>query len=94
MKQYELMTITDIDLGEDGSRDISNKIKDLIASKKGKVLDSDFWGKRRFAYEIDHKSEGFYEVMNFELPADAVSALKSELNYITGLVRYLVTATN
>lgn len=93
MKQYELMTISKIGLGEDGARTLSNQIKDLITSKKGKILDSDFWGKRKFSYEINHETEGYYEVINFELDTKYVPDVKNKLKYINGLVRYLVSAT-
>ncbi len=91
MTQYELMTITDLNVGEDGARSISNQIKDIITAKKGKILDSDFWGKRKFSYEIDHKDEGFYEVIKFELDSEEVPDVKLRLNLINGLTRYLVT---
>ena len=94
MKQYEIMTITKVGLGEDGARSISNQIKDLITGNKGKVLDSDFWGKRAYAYEIDHEVEGFYEVINFELDPKYVPEIKKKLNIMEGLVRYLVTSTD
>jgi small subunit ribosomal protein S6 len=93
MKQYEIMTITKVALGEEGARSISNEVKDLIASNKGKVLDTDTMGKRRFAYEIDHETEGFYEVINFELDPSKVPNIKSKLNYVNGLTRYLITST-
>lgn len=92
MKEYELMTITKQTLGEDGARSISNQVKDLITSNKGKVLDSDFWGKRKFAYEINHEVEGYYEVIKFEAPSEILPDLKTKMNYIDGLIRYLVTA--
>ena len=93
MKKYEIMTICDLSLGEDGARDISNKVKDLISTGKGKVLDSDFWGKRTFSYEINHQKEGYYEVINFELDQKSLAEFKQKLNLINGLVRYLITAT-
>ena len=93
MKHYELMTITNIDLKEEGARDISNSIKDLISSLGGSIKDTDTWGKRKFAYEINHKSEGFYEIINFEVNPSALADLKQKLNLINGLVRYLITAT-
>lgn len=91
MKKYELMTITDLDLGEDGARDLSNEIKDIISSLKGKVLDSDFWGKRKFAYKIKNKTEGFYEVMEFEIKPEELNPFKKKLNLQEKLVRYLIT---
>lgn len=92
MNKYELMTIANIKLGEDGAVKVSNSIKDLISSLNGKVLDSSFWGKRKFSYEIKHEDEGFYDVITFELPQEMAKELRTKLNYMTGLVRYLVTA--
>lgn len=91
MKKYELMTITNINLGEDGARDLSNDIKDIISSLKGKVLDSDFWGKRKFAYKIKGQTEGFYEVIEFEIVPSELNVFKKKLNLQEQLVRYLIT---
>jgi len=48
MKKYEIMTISKSKLGEDGSRNLSNSVKDLISSFRGTVLDNNFMGKRGF----------------------------------------------
>ena len=93
MKKYELMTITKLSLGEEKAREISNSIKDQISKLKGKIINSDFWGKRRFAYEINHDTEGFYEVVEFEVEPSQVLELKNMLNSQEGLVRHLITAT-
>lgn len=85
------MTITDLDLGDNGAQTLSNNIRDMIISYNGKVLDSKFWGKRKFAYEINHKQEGFYDIIEFELAPSKVGEFKSKLNYVDGLVRYLVS---
>ena len=93
MKKYELMTIMKLSLGEDKAREVSNSIKDEISKLKGKIINSDFWGKRKFAYEINRDTEGFYEVVQFEVEPQSVSELKNKLNLQDGLVRYLITAT-
>lgn len=92
MRKYEIMTIANEDLGDNGAQTLSNNIRDMIISNNGKVLDSKFWGKRKFAYEIDKKTEGYYDLIEFELPPIKVGELKSKLNYVDGLVRYLVSA--
>ena len=94
MAKYEMMTISKVALGEEGARELSNSIKDLITSLKGKILNSDFWGKRKFAYEIKHSQEGFYEVLEFEMGKDSIKDLKGKLNLQNDLVRYLVSLTN
>lgn len=92
MQKFEIMTIADIDLGEQGAKDFSKKVQTLIAELGGKVEKTDFWGKRKFAYEIKHKKEGFYDVMNYELAPGKADSFKTKLNLENGLVRYLITA--
>ena len=92
MKKYEIMTITNLNLGEEGATNISNAIKDMVLEFGGTVLSSDFWGKRNFAYEINHQNAGYYEIINFEATAEGVKNLEDKLTLTEGLVRYLITA--
>lgn len=89
---YELMTITKIDLGEEKAKEVSKNIQELISSLNGKVTKNDFWGKRKLAYEVAHNTEGYYDVITFDLDSDKVSKLKSKLNLVQEVIRYLVTA--
>jgi len=89
---YELMTITKIDIGEDKAKEISTNVQKLISSLGGKVEKTDFWGKRKFAYPIKHSTEGFYDVINFDLGKEKVALLKSKLNLMQEVLRYLFTA--
>lgn len=91
---YELMIIIKIDLGEEKAKEVSKKIQELIASLGGKVTNADFWGKRKLAYEIKHDTEGYYDVLSFELTADKLAKLKDKLNLMQEVVRYLVTAVD
>jgi small subunit ribosomal protein S6 len=92
MKKYELMTIYKVSLGEDGARNMSNKVKDVVSANGGKVLDSNLMGKRRFAYEINKEKEGYYDVITLETNTETVKKLKDKLNLTEGLIRYLITA--
>lgn len=89
---YELMTITKIAIGEDKAKEISTNVQKLISSLGGKVEKTDFWGKRKFAYPIKHSTEGFYDVINFDLGKEKVALLKSKLNLMQEVLRYLFTA--
>lgn len=90
--KYELMTIYKNDLGEEGAKNLSSKVKEIVESMDGKEVQNDFWGRRKFAYEMDHAVEGFYDVFTFEFESSKVSKLKEKLNLLNGLVRYLFTA--
>lgn len=84
------MTIARGKLGEESARSLSNSTKDLISTGGGRVLNSNFWGKRKFAYEIKGTSDGWYDVIQFEAEESLISKLKQKLNIVDDLVRYIV----
>ena len=61
---YETIFIIDAALEEDAVNALKEKFTNLIA-KNGTVESVDEWGKRRFAYEIDDKTEGYYVLVDF-----------------------------
>ncbi len=69
MRAYELMVIFDDDVAD---ATIQGHLKSLIAERVeadgGSVANVDNWGKRRFAYRINHKWEGIYVVLEILLP--------------------------
>lgn len=90
--KYEIMTIYKNSLSEDGAKGLSKKVLDLLESMEAKIVENKFWGRRKFAYEIKHDTEGFYDVTVFECDSSKVKKLKEKLNLMSGLVRYLITA--
>ena len=86
------MSIYDDELGEESSQKLSEEIKSLITSLGGMVVSSNFWGKRKFAYEINHKEEGYYDIIKFDMDKSKSSDFRKKLNVMDSLVRYLITA--
>jgi small subunit ribosomal protein S6 len=90
MRDYEVMTIHRPDLAED---DIEAKIGELesyLGEQGASVNGKDLWGKRRFAYEIEHLSEGYYSVVNFQAEAAAVDSLDRMLSLADEVVRHKI----
>lgn len=90
MRDYELMTIHRPDLAED---DVEAKIGELetyLANGEAEVTKRDMWGKRRFAYEIDHLSEGYYSVLSFKADADAIAGVDRMLSLADEVVRHKI----
>src|SRR3982751_1935477 len=56
MRAYELMLILDGDLDEPAAQAWTKTVADQVAARGGRVHGRpDWWGRRRFAYEIRHK---------------------------------------
>ena len=94
MNKYELMTLAKGSQGEMKAKELSKEVAELVKSLGGKIEKSDFWGKRKLAYKINQETDGFYEVVDFELPKEKISELKKKMNIIDNLVRYLITANS
>jgi small subunit ribosomal protein S6 len=81
MRHYELMVILDPDLEERTIAPSLDKFLNVIRKGGGSVEKVDIWGRRRLAYDINKKSEGFYAVVDMT----AEPALAQELDRQLGL---------
>ncbi|MDH4117946.1 MAG: 30S ribosomal protein S6 [Acidimicrobiia bacterium] len=90
MRTYELMTIHRPALEESDVRDRVTDVEKYLENAGGKVTSTDIWGKRRFAYEIDHLSEGYYTVVTFEAETEAVDGLDRMLSLSDEVLRHKV----
>ncbi len=74
MNKYELIYILDAALEEAARKELIEKFNGVIAANGGEVVKVDEWGKRRLAYTIDYKTEGYYVYVAFngapELPRE------------------------
>ena len=90
MRNYEVMTIHRPEIVEDDVRVKVAEIEGLLQARGAEVSETDFWGKRRFAYEINHIREGYYSVVKFALddPAGALDDLDRALALSDAVVRH------
>ncbi len=90
MRDYEIMTIHRPDLTED---DIEAKITELeafLSNSGASVTKRDLWGKRRFAYEIDHLSEGYYSVVSIQAEPGTLDSIDRMLLLADEVVRHKI----
>lgn len=64
-RAYELMVIIDAELDDEVIDATVKRIAGLLDERGATVKSEDRWGRRRFAYEINHKHEGYYVVFEF-----------------------------
>jgi small subunit ribosomal protein S6 len=72
--------------------DVQTQIAEVskVISENGSVDSTDFWGKRRFAYEINHLHEGYYSVMVFTADFELVERLDRALSLSDAVVRHKI----
>ena len=89
MRAYELMVIFDGDLDDSNAAQAATRVANSATEYGASVETNDWWGRRKFAYEIDHKAEGYYLVL--ELVAEAggfISDLDRNLRLADDVVRH------
>jgi len=89
LRSYELMMIHRPEMAETDVRSHIGEVESAIADG-GTVTDTDFWGKRRFAYEIDHVHEGYYSVLQFSGETDLVERLNRALGLHDAVIRHKI----
>ena len=91
MTRYDLTYIIDTALEETARKELIEKVSNLIAANGGEVEKVDeTWGKRRLAYAIEYKTEGWYVLVTFKAPAELPRELERNLEIYDSVIRYLV----
>jgi small subunit ribosomal protein S6 len=90
MRPYEVMIIFEASLEEEGIRAGIDRATDLIKAKGGNPGRVDRWGKRRFAYELRHRSEGHYVVLEASASPEAMAELDRMLHLADEVIRHKV----
>ena len=82
------MIIIDGDQEDTMVDDVVSKVDTWIQDEGGQLAKTDKWGKRRFAYEIDHKSEGHYVVLEMTTGQIDMEPLERTLRLTDEIVRH------
>ncbi len=90
MNQYEVMYIIDTTLEDQQRNDLIARFSGLVTQNGGTIDRVDEWGKRRLAYSINYKTEGYYVLMYIQAPSDLPRELERNLQISDSVLRYLV----
>ena len=83
---YEVVYILDPAMSEEATAALVAKFK-TMAEAHGTVKEVDEWGKRRLAYAIDYKTEGYYVLMSFTSAPEFPNELARVLRITDGVMR-------
>ena len=90
MRPYEVMIIFDAGLEEDSIRAVLDRASDALQAGGGQVVRTDRWGKRRFAYELKHRLEGYYVLLEASSEPAAMAQMDRVLTLADEVVRHKV----
>jgi small subunit ribosomal protein S6 len=90
MRDYETVFILDPELDDSQVRDEVTKIETLISGLNGEVMGTEAGGKRRLAYEIDGKREGYYTMITFRSEPSSLGELERAYKLNERVLRYII----
>ena len=91
MNQYEVLYVITPELDEEADKVVMDKFADIITANGGEIEKTDVWGKRRLAYPIDYKTEGYYVLVVFSANPELPRELERNMRNDERLMRYMVT---
>jgi small subunit ribosomal protein S6 len=90
LRKYEIMLILPADASDEVVAGVTDRISTVLKQDGGEIAKVDRWGKRRFAYEIDRRNEGFYLVVECTADPSSIKELDRVLSLVDDVVRFKV----
>ena len=87
---YEAMYIADPGLSEHEVETLAERLKAEMVQKGGEIVDLQHLGKKRLAYSIRRKRDGFYFLLYFRLARDLLSELRAGYRLNESILRFLI----
>jgi small subunit ribosomal protein S6 len=89
-RQYEVMLIVDPRLEDSSIQQAVDRYLGVVRDRGGEVGKVDHWGRRKFAFEMDHLHEGYYVVAEMNAEPQAMDELGRVLRLADELVRHKI----
>jgi small subunit ribosomal protein S6 len=92
VKQYETVFIATPVLSDAQMKEAVAKYTELIKANGGEVVYEEDWGLKQLAYPIQHKTSGFYYLIEFKAEPEFVATLETQYRRDERVIRYLTVA--
>jgi small subunit ribosomal protein S6 len=91
VNEYEILLLLDPDLEEGRQTEVVTRTRELVEKSGGSWDLHDVWGRRKLAYEIGHKGEGTYHLLQFTCSAETLDEISRVLRIDDGVMRHMAT---
>ena len=92
LKQYEAVFIATPVLSDSQMKEAVAKYTQLIKDNGGEVVYEEDWGLKQLAYPIQHKTSGFYYLIEFKADPQFVNILETQYHRDERIIRFLTVA--
>ena len=92
MRNYELAYIIDSELDEQSITAVEERVQGWIEAAGGTITNIDRWGKKRLAYPIQKRNEGYYYFVQIEMPATAGLIIERDMRLSEQILRFMISS--
>ena len=92
IKQYETVFIATPVLSDTQMKEAVAKYTKLITDAGGEIVYEEDWGLKQLAYPIQHKTSGFYYLIEFKASPEFVASLEIQYKRDERILRFLTVA--
>ena len=92
IKQYETVFIATPVLSDSQMKEAVAKYVNLIKDNGGEIVYEEDWGLKQLAYPIQHKTSGFYYLIQFKADPQFVNVLETQYHRDERIIRFLTVA--
>ena len=89
MSRYETVFILTPVLSEDQTKEAVKKFESYLKDNGAKMVHKDAWGLKKLAYPIQKKTNGFYQLFEFEMDGEKIEKFEVELKRDERIMRFL-----
>ena len=86
---YEVLLMLDPELAEERQAEIVARVRERVETDGGTWDAQQPWGRRRLAYEIEHKHDAYYHLLTFASEAATLDEVSRVLKITDGVIRHL-----
>jgi small subunit ribosomal protein S6 len=90
LTHYEILFIIPNKFTDEEAKTVSSKIEKVLTDNGAAITLSEYWGKKRLAYEIKHNAFGYYGLFEFDLEKSELAKIDKNLRLSTDVLRHQV----
>jgi len=89
MNRYETVFIVTPVLSDVQMKETVEKFRNFLTEQGANIIFEDHWGLKKLAYPIQHKSTGFYHLIEFEAEGTVIEKLEIQFRRDERIIRFL-----
>ena len=86
---YEVVFIINPEVGDDEVMRLNEGVQKIITSQGGSITKTEIMGRRQLAYEINHKKDGTYVLLEVEGSGAEIAELERRMRVNDQILRYM-----